>query len=70
LNKKSLYLLNKTKSQEAHIRASTFFTSNDVIINIGVIAAAVLVRVTGSNRPDLIIGPAVFLVLGILQLSK
>ena len=32
-----LYLLLKNKSKEAHIRATVIFSSNDVIINTGVI---------------------------------
>ena len=40
-----LYLLQKSKSkEEAHMKASMIFTSNDVIINLGVIAAGVLVN--------------------------
>ena len=56
-----LYLLQKSKSKdEAHMKASMIFTSNDVIINLGVIAAGVLVNGLNSNKPDLIIGTIVF----------
>lgn len=56
-----LYLLQRSKSKkEAHMRASMIFTSNDVIINLGVIAAGVLVNWMNSNTPDLIIGTIVF----------
>jgi len=70
-----LYLLQKSKSKEAHMRASLIFTSNDVIVNLGVIVAGVLVYVTSSKYPDLIIGTIVFLIVGngafkILKLSK
>lgn len=70
-----LYLLNKSKSKEAHMRASMIFTSNDVIINLGVIIAGVLVEVLNSNKPDLIIGTIVFIfviqgAIRILKLSK
>ena len=70
-----LYLLQKSKSNEAHMRASMIFTSNDVIINTGVIAAAVLVNVLDSNKPDLIIGSIVFVIVvqgarRILKLGK
>jgi Co/Zn/Cd efflux system component len=58
-----LYLLQKAKSAEAHMRASAIFTSNDVVINLGVIAAGLLVLWTGSNKPDLVIGAAVFIVV-------
>ena len=74
-NTLSLYLLQKSKSDEAHIQASMIFTSNDVIINIGVILAGVLVFVTNSKLPDLVIGSIVFVIVArgayrILQISK
>jgi Co/Zn/Cd efflux system component len=70
-----LYLLQKSESQEAHMKASMIFTSNDVIINIGVIAAAILVHLIDSNKPDLIIGAIVFVIViqgafRILKLGK
>lgn len=70
-----LYLLQKSKSQEAHIRASMIFTSNDVIINLGVITAGILVMTLDSNKPDLIVGTIVFIMvingaLRILKLGK
>lgn len=71
-----LYLLQKSKSKdEAHIKASLIFTSNDVIINLGVIAAAILVNWLNSNKPDLIIGSIVFVLviqgaIRILKLGK
>jgi Co/Zn/Cd efflux system component len=71
----SLYLLQKKKSKEAHMEASYIFTSNDVIANIGVILAGVIVYFTKSFYPDLIIGSIVFLLVArgavrILKLSK
>ena len=70
-----LYLLQKSKSKEAHMQASMIFTSNDVIANLGVIVAGGLVYVTNSNYPDLIIGTIVFFIVGqgalkIVKLSK
>lgn len=62
-NSISLIVLQKIKSQEVHIRASKIFTSNDIIINLGVICAALLVHYLDSNRPDLIIGIIVFLIV-------
>lgn len=59
----SLYLLQKSKSKEAHMQASMIFTSNDVIINIGVMIAGALVYFTASNLPDLIIGSIVFIIV-------
>lgn len=70
-----LYLLQKSKSNEAHMKASMIFTSNDIIINAGVIVAGLLVLFTNSKYPDLIIGSFVFLIVlrgasRILKLSK
>ena len=58
-----LYLLQRSKDREAHMQASMIFTSNDVIINLGVIAAGVLVLWLGSSLPDLIIGAVVFFIV-------
>ena len=70
-----LFLLQKSKSNEAHMKASMIFTSNDVIINAGVIIAGVLVLLTQSKYPDLIVGSIVFLIViqgavRILKLGK
>jgi Co/Zn/Cd efflux system component len=74
-NSISLYLLQKSKNKDAHMQASMIFTSNDVIINIGVIVAGALVFLTDSKFPDLIIGSIIFLIVGrgayrILQIAK
>ncbi|MCE2611765.1 cation transporter [Flavobacteriaceae bacterium D16] len=59
-----LYLLQKSKSkEEAHMKASMIFTSNDVIINLGVIVAGLMVNWLNSNKPDLIIGTIVFILV-------
>lgn len=58
-----LYLLQKSKSKEAHMKASMIFTSNDVIINAGVILAGILVLLTQSKYPDLVMGSIVFLIV-------
>lgn len=58
-----LYLLQKSKSKEAHMQASMIFTSNDVVINLGVITAGVLVNLLDSSKPDLIIGIIVFVIV-------
>ncbi|MGB1039974.1 MAG: cation transporter [Flavobacteriales bacterium] len=62
-NALSLYILQKGKSDEAHMKASMIFTSNDIIINSGVIMAGVLVKYFNSSYPDLIIGAIVFLIV-------
>lgn len=71
-----LYLLQQSKSkEEAHMKASSIFTSNDIVINLGVIAAALLVKWLNSAFPDLIIGIIVFVIVirgafRILKLSR
>lgn len=71
-----LNLLQKSKGkEEAHMKASLIFTSNDMIINLGVIAAGLLVNWLNSGMPDLVIGSMVFLLvtsgaLRILRLGK
>lgn len=55
-----LYLLQKSKSEAAHMKASMIFTSNDILINLGVILAGFLVLRFDSALPDLLIGSLVF----------
>lgn len=74
-NSYSLYLIQKAKSAEARMQASLIFTSNDIIINAGVIIAGALVYFTQSKYPDLVIGFIIFIVvirgaIRILKLSK
>ncbi len=68
-----LYLLQKSKNKEdAHMKASMIFTSNDVIINLGVITAGILVNWLNSNKPDLIVGTIVFILViqGAIRILK
>ena len=71
-----LYILQKSKGkEEAHMKASVIFTSNDVVINLGIIIAGIMVNWLSSSVPDLIIGTIVFIIviqgaLRILKLSK
>lgn len=58
-------LLARHRKGGVHLRASWIFTTNDALANLGVIAAGVLVAVTGSALPDLMIGT----MIGILVLS-
>lgn len=74
-NMSSLFILKKARNGEAHIKASWIFTTNDVIINIGVILAGLLVFLTNSRLPDLIVGGIIFVIvmrgsLKILRLGK
>jgi Co/Zn/Cd efflux system component len=62
-NSVCLWLLQRMKSNDAHIRASVIFSANDVIINLGVIAAGLLVWWLDSRIPDLIVGVIVFLIV-------
>ncbi len=67
-----LYMLQKSKSRDAHMRASMIFTSNDVVVNLGVIVAGGLVYFTQSAYPDLIVGLIVFLIVagGAIRILK
>jgi len=58
-----LFLLQRSRDREAHMQASMIFTSNDIIINLGVITAGVLVSWLDSKSPDLIVGGIVFLIV-------
>lgn len=70
-----LFLIYRHRHGGSHMKASWIFSANDVIANIGLILAAVLVAWTGSRYPDLIIGTIIgFVVLDgarrILKLQK
>lgn len=59
-----LFLLQRASGkQEAHMKASLIFTSNDVLINLGVIVAGVGVYLLDSRLPDLIVGAIVFVLV-------
>ncbi|MBK9597198.1 MAG: cation transporter [Flavobacteriales bacterium] len=58
-----LYLLRKAKNGEVHMQASWIFTSNDAKVNVGVLAAAGMVALTGARWPDLLIGTFVFVLV-------
>jgi Co/Zn/Cd efflux system component len=62
-NAACLVLIAKKRHAGAHMKASYIFSSNDVIANAGVIVAGVLVALTGSHYPDLVIGLMVGLVV-------
>lgn len=67
-----LFLLQKSKSKEAHMKASMIFTSNDIVINTGVIIAGIMVYILQSRIPDLIIGSIVFVLVmkGAMRILK
>ena len=58
-----LLLIARHRDGGAHMRASWIFSANDVLANLGVIVAGLLVMITGSPYPDLIIGFAVGLLV-------
>lgn len=59
VNTTVLRLLRRYRDEEVHLRAAWIFTRADVIANLGVIAAGVLVLAIGSRIPDLVIGCAI-----------
>ena len=48
--------LSPMRGGDVHLRASWIFTRADVVANLGVIASGVLVALTHSRYPDLVIG--------------
>lgn len=46
-----------------HLRASWIFSVNDTLANLGVIAAGILVALTGSRLPDLVAGAAIAILI-------
>lgn len=63
VNVASLMMIAKKKHYGAHMKASYIFSANDVIANLGVIVAGVLVAWTGSPYPDLAIGTVITLIV-------
>ncbi|PJD92652.1 MAG: hypothetical protein CK423_08280 [Legionella sp.] len=51
-----LHKLGQFRQGEAHLRASWIFTRADIIVNIGVICSGILVALTNSHYPDLVVG--------------
>ncbi|MCW8091833.1 cation transporter [Alteromonas sp. ASW11-130] len=58
-----LAIIRKQKNGEVHMRASWIFSANDVIANIGVILAGVMVYLFDTRWPDLVIGLIVSIVV-------
>lgn len=54
-----LRMLHPFRKGEVHLRATWIFTRADVVANLGVIVAALIVLVTGTRWPDLAIGIAI-----------
>ncbi len=58
-----LMALSRHRTGGVHMQASWIFSANDVIANLGVILAGVLVMLTSSRIPDLVIGAIIGLVV-------
>lgn len=70
-----LILISRHRKGGVHMKASQIFSANDVIANIGVLIAGVLITATNSRIPDLVIGLIIAVVvfrgsLAILKISK
>lgn len=70
-----LYLLSAHKEGGAHMKASYICSSTDVMANAGVILAGILVMVTKSSIPDLVVGMIVVAIVlrganAILKVAK
>ncbi len=59
----SLYLLRASRSEKAAMKASMIFTSNDILINLGVILSALLVHYFNAAWPDLLVGSFIFVLV-------
>lgn len=59
VNSLILYLLNRYREGEVHLRATWIFTRVDVIANVAVICAAIIVRFTHLEWVDLLVGAAI-----------
>lgn len=62
-NVSCMALLAKHREGAVHMKASWIFSTNDVIANIGVIIAGVLVYFTKAGWPDLVIGTIIAVVV-------
>jgi len=68
-----LMLISKHRNGGIHMRASWIFSTNDVIANLGVIAAGILVMYFDNRLPDLVIGAVITIVVvrgGVLILRE
>jgi cation diffusion facilitator family transporter len=52
-------MLGRYREGEVHLRATWIFTRVDVIANVGVMLSGLLVLLTGSRFPDLVVGGAI-----------
>ena len=52
-------MLTRFRKGEVHLRAAWLFTRADIVANIGVILSGVLVLLTRSRLPDIVVGVAI-----------
>ena len=58
-----LFIIRKQNSGEVHMRASWIFSANDVIANLGVIVAGILVMWLEKRWPDIVIGSVISILI-------
>jgi cation diffusion facilitator family transporter len=58
-----LILIRKHSNGEVHMRASWIFSANDVIANLGVVTAGVLVMMLEQRWPDIVIGSIISILI-------
>lgn len=63
-NSATLLILNRNRNAGVHMKAAWICTAVDVQVNALVIASGVVVYLTASRFPDLIVGGIIFLVVG------
>lgn len=59
VNSTVLYLLSKHRRTAVHMRATWIFTRADVIANAAVIVSGILIRLTGLNVVDAVVGAGI-----------
>ena len=71
-NVSCLLFLARHRHGGAHMKASWIFSTNDVLANLGVMAAGALVAATGSRLPDLVVGTlvAALVLLGAVRILR
>lgn len=74
-NVSCLVLISRNRDGGIHMQASKIFSANDVVANMGVLVAGVLVSMTQSRIPDLVIGLIIAVIvfrgsIAILRISK
>jgi cation diffusion facilitator family transporter len=58
-----LFIIRKQNSGEVHMRASWIFSANDVLANLGVIVAGILVMWLEQRWPDIVIGSVISILI-------